>query len=99
MFGSFVIEGTAIGIIFKIGNDTVIAKISSLVLNTKGKMTTMQREINYFALVIGTLSIVTGLLTFVIWQVAIKPQHQDFLNYPGIISTCIGVVVSFFPEG
>ena len=99
MFGSLVMEGNAIGIIFKIGDDTVIAKISSLVLNTKGKITTMQREINYFALVIGSLSIGTGFLTFIIWFLFIKPYHPTFLDYSGIISACIGVVVSFFPEG
>jgi sodium/potassium-transporting ATPase subunit alpha len=99
MFGSLLMEGTMIGIVFQTGEKTIMAKIASLAMNAKGEITTMQREINYFAVIIGSMSIGTGLLTFIIWLTAIKPQHPNFFDYSGIISTCIGVVISFFPEG
>ena len=99
MFGSMVMEGSIVGIVFQTGDKTVMAKVASLALNAKGDITTMQREINYFALIIGSMSIGTGLLTFFIWLGAIKPNHPSFLSYSGIISACIGVVISFFPEG
>ena len=99
MFGSLLMEGAMIGIVFQTGEKTIMAKVASLAMSAKGEITTMQREINYFAVIIGSMSIGTGLLTFIIWLTAIKPQHPTFFNYSGIISTCIGVVISFFPEG
>jgi sodium/potassium-transporting ATPase subunit alpha len=92
-------EGNAIGIVFQTGNKTIMAKIASLALNAKGEITTMQREINYFALIIGAMSLITGLLTFFIWYFVIRVHHPNFLNLPQMISICIGIVIGFFPMG
>jgi sodium/potassium-transporting ATPase subunit alpha len=92
-------EGNAIGIVFQTGNKTIMAKIASLALNAKGEITTMQREINYFALIIGAMSLITGLLTFFIWYFVIRVHYPKFLNLSQMISICIGIVIGFFPMG
>ena len=92
-------EGNAIGIVFQTGDKTIMAKIASLALNAKGEITTMQREINHFALLIGAMSLLTGLLTFFIWYFVIRVHHPQFLNVSQIISICIGIVIGFFPMG
>jgi sodium/potassium-transporting ATPase subunit alpha len=99
LFGSSILEGTVTGVVFQTGDRTIMGKIAEITLNTKTKMSTMQREINYFASIIGTMSIFTGILTFVLWYFGVRNAYPDFLTYPGIITACIGVVVSFFPEG
>lgn len=96
MFGTSIIEGTVTGVVFQTGDRTVMGKIAEITMNTKTKVSTMQREINYFASIIGTMSILTGLLTFILWYFWVKLSYPDFLTYTGTIIACIGVVVSFF---
>ncbi len=98
-FGSMLLEGTLTGIVFQTGKQTVMSKIADLTQNTAIDLSTMEREINYFAMVISFLAITTGIFAYFLWYFLVKLYHPDYLQYTGILIACIGLVVSYIPEG
>ncbi len=98
-FGSMLLEGSLTGVVFQTGKLTVMSKIADLTENTKKDLSTMEREVNYFATVVGSLAVSTGVVAYLIWFFIIKFYHPDYLQYTGILIACIGVVVSCIPEG
>jgi sodium/potassium-transporting ATPase subunit alpha len=78
-FGSMLLEGTLTGIVFQTAKQTVMSKIADLTQNTAKDLSTMEREINYFSMVISFLAITTGIFAYFLWFFLVKFYHPDYL--------------------
>ncbi len=98
-FGSMMVEGTLTGVVFQVGKNTVMAKIADLTQSTKKDMSTMEREVNLFAIFIGCLAVLCFLVTFFVWLGIIRVQHPFYMTYSNILVACMSCLVSVVPVG
>ena len=61
--------------------------------------TTIELEARRIVIVFGIFAILTGVALFVIWYCYVRIKYPNFVNLSGQITNCIGVVVSYVPEG
>ena len=97
--GSSVVEGEAIGIVVSTGNETVVGKITRMATANTGSIQPAVQDINRFVLLIVIIALSTGIIIVVIWGGWLNRSYNGFLTVSGIISSVIGVIVAFIPEG
>ena len=59
----------------------------------------LKREINRFVLFIAIIAVSTGIVLAIIWAAWLRVDYPTFLTTSGIISTVLGIIVAFVPEG
>ncbi len=59
--------GNAKGVVVSTGDDTVFGKIATLTMVPKGKMTTLEREILNFVMIICSIMLLVILLVIILW--------------------------------
>lgn len=84
-FGSMVVEGSALGVVVDIGDDTVMGRISQLTGRTTTKRTTLQVEIDRFVLIILALIFVMGTVACLTWAFWVRESYPDFMSVPSLI--------------
>jgi len=62
-------------------------------------MTTLQREILRFVLVIVSAVIFVSIIVIIVWAAWLRVDHPGFLNVSGLIVSVVSVSVAFIPEG
>eukprot|EP01097_Dermamoeba_algensis_P002438 TRINITY_DN1964_c0_g1_i1.p1 TRINITY_DN1964_c0_g1~~TRINITY_DN1964_c0_g1_i1.p1 ORF type:complete len:1106 (-),score=300.09 TRINITY_DN1964_c0_g1_i1:113-3430(-) len=97
--GSSIIEGTAVGVVVAISNDTVMGKIARLTNSSEGADTPLKKEITRFVIIIVSLVVATSIIIAVSWAFWLRPTYPDFLTLSNLIVTIIGAVVAFLPDG
>lgn len=97
--GSSLVEGSAIGVVYKTGNQTVLGRVASLALQTKPATSSLQREVRHFVAIIATLAALTSLIIFGVWVCRIRIAHPEFLSPSQILVVCIISSVAFVPTG
>jgi sodium/potassium-transporting ATPase subunit alpha len=93
------LEGTLEGVVFQVGKNTVMARIADLTQSQRREMTTMEREVNLFAILIGCIGVFGFFLTFFVWLAVIRQQHPMYLNYTNVLVASMSCLVSVIPEG
>ncbi|KAJ3134513.1 hypothetical protein HK100_003558 [Physocladia obscura] len=96
---TFVVQGTAQGVVFAIGDDTVIGRIVNLSGTQKLKTTTIQKELNIFTTIISCLAAFFFVLSMVIYEVWIKEDHPGYETVSGAIANALGCLTAFVPQG
>src|SRR3990167_6207769 len=91
-FGTMIKEGIGKGMVFNIGEHTVIGKIANLATNTNTELSPLRREIDRFIVIITCISLFLGVLFFILGFI---------LKYTAIqnIVFAIGIIVANVPEG
>ncbi|KAJ4129766.1 hypothetical protein NW768_006735 [Fusarium equiseti] len=97
--GTHCILGSCVGIVVATGDRTVFGRIASLTNEPKVKMTTLEKEVFYFVIIIASIMIVMITLVCVIWATFLRKEHPDFINVPTLIVNCVSVAIAFIPEG
>jgi sodium/potassium-transporting ATPase subunit alpha len=62
-------------------------------------MTTLQKEIFRFVLIISSAILFFSILIIVLWVAWLRVQHPDFLSVGGLVIAVVSVNVAFIPEG
>jgi len=91
-FGTSVAEGTAMGVVVKIGDDTTMGEIARGVLDTKKKDPLMKIEIERFVVIISVIAMSIG-VTFFACGMAMGYSLKRALIFT------IGIIVANVPEG
>lgn len=73
-----------------------IAKLSS---SGAPSMTTLQREILRFVLIIVTLALSIALLVIILWAAWLNKKHKGFITTSVLVIDVVAVCVAFIPEG
>ena len=91
-FGTLCKQGTGKGIVFNIGDDTVIGSIAGMADSATVTKTPLRREIDYFIILITIIAISSGVLLFVLGFILGLSVVQNIQN-------AIGIIVANMPEG
>ena len=91
-FGTQVPEGSCVGVVVKIADDTVIGKIAQLALSTESEQTPINKEIHHFIQIISAIAFALGISFFC----AALGMGQDAVTS---LVFMIGIIVANVPEG
>ncbi|KAF1801111.1 hypothetical protein FB192DRAFT_1429110 [Mucor lusitanicus] len=99
MMGTHCLNGSAVGVVVAIGDNTLMGKIARLSLSDPNTRTTLQVEILRFVIIIAVLSISVGIICIVTWAAWLRRDYPDFLSLSNALIAVISVIVAFVPEG
>jgi sodium/potassium-transporting ATPase subunit alpha len=99
MQGTYCISGSGIGICIFTGDNTVFGKIAKLSSKRKVGLTTLQKEILRFVLVIISAVLTISIAVVIVWAAWLRVDHPNFLTVSGLIVSVVSVSVAFIPEG
>ncbi|KAI9832078.1 MAG: hypothetical protein M1826_002406 [Phylliscum demangeonii] len=99
MQGTHCISGSALGVCVATGDRTVFGRIAKLTNRPKSGLTTLQKEIYRFVLIIVSFMVAVILLVIVLWAAWLRKSHASWINVPTLIVDLVSVAVAFVPEG
>jgi sodium/potassium-transporting ATPase subunit alpha len=91
-FGTACTNGSGVGIVFKIGDHTVIGQIANLAQSAETEETPLHQEIDRFILLISCIAISLGVLFFCLGFIYKYPVITNLIFM-------IGIIVANVPEG
>ncbi|OAD70429.1 hypothetical protein PHYBLDRAFT_115367 [Phycomyces blakesleeanus NRRL 1555(-)] len=99
MMGTHCLNGSAVGVVVAIGDNTLMGRIARLSLADNGARTLLQIEILRFVIIIAVLSITVGAACIITWAAWLRVSYPDFLTVSNALIAVISVIVAFVPEG
>ncbi|OCF77262.1 hypothetical protein I204_01248 [Kwoniella mangroviensis CBS 8886] len=97
--GTLCVSVSAIGVVIQTENLTVFGRIAKLSTSGTPSLTTLQREILRFVIIIAACAITIALLVIILWAAWLKKQHEGFITVPVLIIDVVAVMMAFIPEG
>ena len=91
-FGTNVVEGTGVGMVVNIGDDTIMGRIAELASGTGTEETPIAKEIYHFIVIITAVAVVLGFTFFFI-------AASIGVSWPKALIFLIGIIVANVPEG
>ncbi|KAI0105307.1 hypothetical protein GGR51DRAFT_520304 [Nemania sp. FL0031] len=99
MQGTHCVSGTCLGLVVATGDRTVFGRIASLTQEPKSKMTTLEKEILYFVIIICSIMLTMIAVVLLVWGFYIRKEHPDYISVPTLIVDIVSVAIAFIPEG
>ncbi|KAI8908995.1 calcium ATPase transmembrane domain M-containing protein [Gorgonomyces haynaldii] len=96
---TFVVQGRAKGVVFQIGDNTIIGQIVKMSGKQKESLTPIQKEINFFTIIISSVAAFFFALSMLIWGVWIRVSYPNYSTAAGAITNAIGCLTAFVPQG
>ncbi|TMW69051.1 hypothetical protein Poli38472_001207 [Pythium oligandrum] len=93
--GSLCFDGSALGLVLSIGDNTVIGRIAKLASSTEQRETNMQREVATFVRFISALAVSMATVLFIIGVA--RTKGKDALNT--FVSGFLVIIVANVPQG
>ncbi|KAK6222710.1 hypothetical protein LQW54_000891 [Pestalotiopsis sp. IQ-011] len=97
--GTHCTSGTCTGIVVGTGDRTVFGRIANLTNEPKAKMTTLEREVLYFVVIICSIMITMIAIVLIVWGAWLRTEHPGWISVPMLIVSCVSVAIAFIPEG
>ncbi|CAE7108182.1 unnamed protein product [Rhizoctonia solani] len=105
--GTYCVSGSGIGVVVQVGDGTVFGRIAQLSTgqNSTGKnkltagLTTLQREILRFVLIIAACASTVAVIIVILWAAWLRRDYPDYINIPTLLIDIVSVMVAFIPEG
>ncbi|KAL1902113.1 hypothetical protein Cpir12675_000010 [Ceratocystis pirilliformis] len=97
--GTHCAAGTCIGIVVSTGDSTVFGRIAKLASAPKEGMSTLEKEVFNFVVIICSIMLCMVLLVIIVWASWLRQKHHDWINVPNLIISLVSVAVAFVPEG
>lgn len=97
--GTLCVNGSGIGLVVQTGDRTVFGQIAKMSSASPTQMTTLQREILRFIVIIASAATLVAIIIVVLWAAWLRRKFPAFLNVPGILIDVVSVMVAFIPEG
>ncbi|WVQ84457.1 hypothetical protein IAT38_006609 [Cryptococcus sp. DSM 104549] len=97
--GTLCVSGSGIGVVVQTGDLTVFGRIANLASSGAPALTTLQREILRFVIIIVTLAISLALLVIILWAAWLNRSHKGFITPATLVIDVVSVCVAFIPEG
>ncbi|PMD19532.1 calcium ATPase [Hyaloscypha hepaticicola] len=97
--GTHCVSGSGIGVVVSTGDSTVFGKIAKMTNAPKTGMTTLEREVLNFVIVICSIMLSMIIVVIIVWAAYLRKQHPDWINVPTLIVDCVSVAIAFIPEG
>ncbi|KAK8042148.1 hypothetical protein PG993_006671 [Apiospora rasikravindrae] len=97
--GTHCTAGSCVGLVVNTGDRTVFGRIATLTNEPKTKMTTLEREILYFVVIICSIMLTMITIVLVVWGAWLRKDHPGWISVPTLIVSCVSVAIAFIPEG
>ncbi|XDG04654.1 hypothetical protein ABKA04_004269 [Annulohypoxylon sp. FPYF3050] len=97
--GTHCVSGSCTGLVVATGDRTVFGRIAALTNEPKTKMTTLEKEVLYFVIIICSIMLAMITVVLVVWGAWLKKVHPGWINVPTLIVDCVSVAIAFIPEG
>ncbi|OXV12000.1 hypothetical protein Egran_00239 [Elaphomyces granulatus] len=97
--GTHCIAGSATGIVVSTGDQTVFGKIAKLTGEPKTGLTTLEKEVLRFVVLICLIMISMIIVVIIVWASWLRVQHPNWINVPTLIVDCVSIAIAFIPEG
>ncbi|OHW91807.1 k antiporter p-type ATPase [Colletotrichum incanum] len=97
--GTHCVSGTCTGLVVATGDNTIFGRIAKLTNEPKKGLTTLEREVLHFVLIICSIMFLMIVIVLIVWGTWLRKQYPDWINVPNLIISCVSVAVAFIPEG
>ncbi|KAI0290823.1 sodium-potassium ATPase [Russula brevipes] len=97
--GTLCVNGSGLGLVFQIGDHTVFGRIAKLSSAASSSMTTLQREILRFVIIIGSLATLVAIIIVILWAAWLRHSYPNYIDTPALLIDIVSVMVAFIPEG
>ncbi|KAI0036987.1 sodium-potassium ATPase [Vararia minispora EC-137] len=97
--GTLCVSGSGTGLVIQTGDSTVFGHIAKMSAATSSNLTTLQREILRFVVIIAGLATLVAILVVVLWAAWLRRDYPDYINVPTLLIDIVSVMVAFIPEG
>ena len=95
---TFVVQGACTGVVFAIGDKSVMGVLVAMSGTTKFKLTTVQREVWFFTKIISALALSLFCIAMIVWGAWLRKAYPGFENASGAIINSIGCLTAFVPQ-
>lgn len=99
MQGTHVVSGNGVGVVIQTGDNTVFGRIAKLAAGGNGGLTTLQKEILRFVVIIATIALSIAILVVVLWAAWLRRSYPGYLSTTQLLINAISVLVAVIPEG
>ncbi|KAH8662348.1 putative H /K ATPase alpha subunit [Xylariales sp. PMI_506] len=97
--GTHCTSGNCTGLVVSTGDRTVFGRIANLTHEPKAKMTTLEREILYFVIIICSIMLSMIIIVIAVWAGWLRKSYPDWISVSALIVDCVSVAIAFIPEG
>ncbi|KAI0596143.1 Na,H/K antiporter P-type ATPase [Biscogniauxia sp. FL1348] len=97
--GTHCVSGSCTGLVVSTGDRTVFGRIAALTNEPKVKMTTLEREVLYFVVIICSIMFAMITIVLVCWGAWLRVDYPGWISVPNLIVGCVSVAIAFIPEG
>ncbi|GAW12866.1 hypothetical protein ANO14919_022370 [Xylariales sp. No.14919] len=99
MQGTHCVSGSSTGLVVATGDRTVFGRIAALTQQPKTGLTTLEREILYFVIIICSIMLTMIIIVLFVWGFWLRREHPDYISVPTLIVDIVSVAIAFIPEG
>ncbi|KAI2640056.1 hypothetical protein GGS21DRAFT_394698 [Xylaria nigripes] len=97
--GTHCVSGSCTGLVVSTGDHTVFGRLAALTQNESNALTTLEREILYFVLIIVAIMFTMIAVILLVWGLWLRPKHPSYINVATLIVDVVSVAIAFIPEG
>ncbi|KAF8263726.1 sodium-potassium ATPase [Lactarius quietus] len=97
--GTLCVSGSGLGLVFQIGDHTVFGRIAKLSSVAPTSMTTLQREILRFVVIIASLAAMVAIIIVILWAAWLRRSYPNYIDTSELLIDVVSVMVAFIPEG
>ncbi|KAK8853203.1 hypothetical protein IAR55_003905 [Kwoniella newhampshirensis] len=97
--GTLCVSGSGLGVVVQTGDSTIFGRIAKLSSTGSPSLTTLQREILRFIIIIISFALTLSVVVIILWAAWLNRSHKGFITVSGLIIDVVSVCVSFIPEG
>ncbi|RDH38194.1 hypothetical protein BDQ94DRAFT_74328 [Aspergillus welwitschiae] len=97
--GTHCVAGSAVGVVVSTGDSTVFGRIAKLTSEPKKGLSTLEKEVLRFVLLIVIIMLTMIIIVIVVWATWLRVDHPGWINVPTLIVDCVSVAIAFIPEG
>ncbi|KAF7305091.1 Calcium ATPase transmembrane domain M-containing protein [Mycena kentingensis (nom. inval.)] len=96
---TFVVQGSCTGVVFAIGDKTIMGRIVSMSGTEKFKLTSVQKEVWFFTKIVSGIALSFFILSIIIWAAWIRRVYPGFETPSTAIINALGCLTAFIPQG
>jgi len=95
---TFVAQGSCTGVVFAIGDKSIMGVLVAMSGTTKFKLTTVQREVWFFTKIISSVAISLFSISIIVWAAWIRKAYPGFATASTAIINSIGCLTACVPQ-
>jgi len=97
--GTHCISGSGLGVVVSTGDKTVFGQIAKLTNKPNNELTTLQKELLRFVIIICSMALSMIVIVLILWGTWLRKDYPNWITVPNLIVDLVSIAVAFVPEG